>query len=101
MAAWSSVTGAASAAFIARPKASSMRASENGFSMKSTTPERMASTAIGMSPWPVIITTGILTFRAASLATSSCPLISGMRTSVMTTPGLAVGRASRKAGALA
>jgi hypothetical protein len=83
----------------ARFRASIIRLSPNGFSMKSATPARMASTARGMSPWPVIMMIGTRQPRAFSSRTSSRPVMSGMRMSVITQPAPSSGRASSRARA--
>ena len=73
-----------------------MVSSVNGFSMKSTTPARMASTARGTSPWPVMTMTGRGQLRVLSSRTSSRPDISGIRTSVTMQPGSRLASPARK-----
>src|SRR5580658_7982973 len=50
-----------------------------GFSMKSAAPARMASTAIGTSPWPVIMMAGSRLPFLLSRCSSSSPPIPGIR----------------------
>ena len=75
--------------------------SSNGFSRKSTAPIFMASTASATSPWPVMTITGTAILSSFRRRRRSIPLISGMRTSVMTQLRPRSGSASRKALALA
>ena len=60
---------------------SSSSSSLNGFSMKSTAPAFIARTAIGTSPWPVMMMIGILIWFSRKYCCSSSPLMPGMRTS--------------------
>ena len=56
--------------------------SEKGFSRKSNAPARIARTANGTSPWPVIRMTGNAGYFAATAACNSNPSMPGMRISV-------------------
>ena len=70
----------------ARRQRSDRRSGSKGFSTKSKAPIRIASTAIGTSPWPVIRITGnpgSIDWRRRS---SAIPSIPGMRMSLITTP---------------
>ena len=58
-----------------------------GFSTKSKAPMRIASTAIGTSPCPVIRITGMPGSTDWSLRRSAMPSMPGMRMSLTTTPG--------------
>ena len=66
---------------------SASRSGSNGFSTKSKAPIRIASTAIGTSPWPVIRITGRPGSIDCSRRSSAMPSMPGMRMSLMTTPG--------------
>ena len=94
-------TSALAASDPARFWASSSRAfctrvirswSRNGFCRKSKAPCCIASTAIGMSPWPVTKITGIIAPRRFSSSCSSGPLMPGMRTSSSRQQGWRCGR---------
>ena len=70
----------------ARWQSSASRSGSNGFSTKSKAPIRIASTAIGTSPWPVIRMTGRPGSIDCSRRSSAMPSMPGMRMSLMTTP---------------
>ena len=61
--------------------ASSTRSRCSGFSRKSNAPRRVASTAVAMSPCPLITTTGSSTPRSRNARSTSSPSISGILTS--------------------
>ncbi|MNE12339.1 hypothetical protein D3C80_1051330 [compost metagenome] len=65
-----------------------------GFSRKSQAPARIACTASGTSPWPVIRITGSSPSRSCTWPSSCRPSRPGMRMSLTTTPGQSAGRAS-------
>ena len=73
----------------ARCTRSSSSWSRNGFCRKSNAPCCMASTAIGMSPCPVMKITGRVAPRRLSSCCISRPLMPGMRTSSTRHPGCA------------
>ena len=56
-------------------------------------PRLVASTAVGMLPYPVSITTRVLGSRSRSAASSSSPLLPGMRRSITAYSGASVSRA--------
>ena len=64
-----------------------MRSGLKGFSMKSMAPRRIASTAMGTSPWPVIMMTGRLLSSCIRRLRNAIPSMPGMRMSLTTTPG--------------
>ena len=66
---------------------STRRSPAKGFSRKSQAPSRMASTAVEISPWPVISMTGRSGSRACTSRSSAMPSIPGMRISLTMTPG--------------
>ena len=78
--------------------AASKSSSSKGFSMKSTAPSFMASTARGTSACPVMTITGNAKPRAFRRRRNAMPSIRGMRTSVTTQPAAASLTLSRKAG---
>ena len=59
----------------------------NGFSKKSNAPKRIASTAIGTSPCPVIIITGKLLSIPLTFLRNCIPSIPGILISVTMIPG--------------
>ena len=67
-------------------QSSASRSGSNGFSTKSKAPIRIASTAIGTSPWPVIRITGSPGSIDCSRRSSAMPSMPGMRMSLMTIP---------------
>ena len=69
-----------------RWQSSASRSGSNGFSTKSKAPIRIASTAIGTSPWPVIRITGRPGSIDCSRRSSAMPSMPGMRMSLITTP---------------
>src|SRR5215831_10414343 len=79
--------------------ADSRTSSSNGFSMKSTAPAFIASTASGTSPCPVMTMTGKPDLVSRRWRCRSSPLMSGMRMSVTTQPACACGSSFRKATA--
>jgi hypothetical protein len=81
-----------------RTRASSC-SSSNGFSMKSKAPLRIASTAIGMSPCPVMKMIGTRTPRASSSSRSAVPVMPGMRMSSSTQQRCVRSASSRNASA--
>ena len=80
----SSVRARASAAFW---HSSASRSGSNGFSTKSKAPIRIASTAIGTSPCPVIRITGRPGSTDCSRRSSAMPSMPGILMSVTTMPG--------------
>jgi len=85
----------------ARPRliAATSATSSTGFSMKSSAPALMPSTAIGTSAWPEMSTTGMFAPRLDSSRTSSMPSMPGIRTSATTQPARARSNAARKLAA--
>src|SRR5580692_531464 len=73
--------------------------SSKGFSRKSTAPNRMASTASGTSPWPVMTITGTSMPSSRTRRSRSIPLNPGIRTSVMMQVKPVSGSTSRNAAA--
>ena len=73
-------------AWAARWQISASRSGSKGFSTKSKAPMRIASTAIGTSPCPVIRITGRPGSTDCSRRSSAMPSIPGMRMSEITTP---------------
>ena len=71
-----------------------------GFWMKSCAPSFMACTAIEMSPWPVISTTGNSGSRPMSSCKKAMPSIFGRRISLTTTPRKSRPRRRRASSAL-
>src|SRR5881394_3222021 len=63
------------------------RAGSSGFSTKSKTPSRTASTAASMVPLPVMITTGVSGCSSRSARTSASPSSLGITRSLMITSG--------------
>ena len=74
-------------AWLAFFTSSVRRSGLKGFSMKSMAPMRIASTAIGTSPWPVIMMTGRPESMPISRLRNAMPSMPGMRISETTTPG--------------
>ncbi len=72
---------------VARLASAVICSGSNGFSRKSNAPTRIASTAMGTSPWPVIMITGSAESWLISRLSSAIPSMPGMRMSVTTTPG--------------
>ncbi len=79
----SSVIRRAWVAFLA---SSVIRSGLNGFSRKSKAPTRIASTAIGTSPWPVIMMTGRPLSWLISRFSNAMPSMPGILMSLTTTP---------------
>jgi hypothetical protein len=75
----------------------SRRSRLNGFSMKSWTPSRSASTVSVMEASPETMTVGGSWLRAASRRISSTPLIPGSRTSSSSSSGGGPARSARAA----
>ena len=63
------------------------RAGSRGFSTKSKTPSRTASTAASMVPLPVMMTTGVSVCSSRSARTSASPSSFGITRSLMITSG--------------
>jgi hypothetical protein len=59
----------------------------SGLSRKSMAPERIASTAVAVVPWPEIITTGSASSSACSLRSTSMPSMPGILMSSRTRSG--------------
>jgi hypothetical protein len=72
---------------MARSIEARIASSENGFSMKSAAPSRVARTAASMLAWPQMITTGSSGRSALICSRSAMPSISGSHTSRMTRDG--------------
>jgi hypothetical protein len=71
-------------AFLA---SSVIRSGLNGFSRKSKAPTRIASTAMGTSPWPVIMITGSALSLPISFLRNCIPSMPGILMSEITMPG--------------
>ena len=72
---------------VARLASRDMWSGLNGFSRKSNAPTRIASTAIGTSPWPVIMMTGSALSCPISFFRNCIPSMPGIRMSEITMPG--------------
>ncbi len=72
---------------VARLVSSVIRSGLNGFSRKSNAPTRIASTAIGTSPCPVIMITGRPESTLISRFRNCIPSMPGIFMSDTTTPG--------------
>ena len=64
-----------------------IRSGSKGFSRKSKAPRRIASTAMGTSPWPVIMITGSALSDPISLRKNCIPSMPGILMSEITIPG--------------
>ncbi len=73
--------------FAARLARSVIFSGSNGFSRKSNAPTCIASTAMGTSPWPVIMITGRAESVLISRLRKVMPSIPGILMSEITIPG--------------
>ena len=73
-------------ACVARLASSVIRSGLKGFSRKSQAPTRIASTAIGTSPWPVIMMTGRPESMPIRRLRNAIPSMPGILMSLTTTP---------------